>query len=287
MADDRHLLAALADLADHLDWPADPADQADLTTRALDEIHAVRAPGLGWRWSPVNGHRSESARLSRTRARLGSSRRSGPRWVLAAVMVVAVVGASVVPAAREAVADLLGVGGIRITRDDGGGSRGIGGRLDLGRPVGLEEAARLSPGPLPRPEGLSAPTAVFAGQPPGGVTLVWAPDDRLPEVLDHDVGLIVTAFPGRMGSPEVAIEKRGRDGGTTQPLTVDGAPAYWLSGAPHEIAYVDDEGRPREDTVRLSGNALVWERDGVTYRLESALSRSEAVQLAESLPPGG
>ena len=37
------------------------------------------------------------------------------------------------------------------------------------------------------------------------------------------------------------------------------------------------------DTLRLARNTLVWEAGGVTYRLESALGRVEAVWLAESI----
>jgi hypothetical protein len=33
----------------------------------------------------------------------------------------------------------------------------------------------------------------------------------------------------------------------------------------------------------VEGNVLVWEQDGLTYRLETKLSLSEAVKIAESL----
>jgi hypothetical protein len=189
-----------------------------------------------------------------------------------------------VPSARQAVADLLGVGGVRITRADGP-LRDVDGRLDLGRRVTLAQARRLAPGPLPRPAALGAPTAVFAGEPPGGITLVWAPDETLPEVLDFDVGLLITAFPGGLdGLSEGLIGKRTTAGGTVQLTDVNGEPAYWLAGEPHEFFYVDEHGQARQDTVRLSGSALVWEHDGVTYRLESALQQPDAMHLAESVP---
>lgn len=177
--------------------------------------------------------------------------------------------------------------GSRITTagDDGAPPRvGGRGRLALGRPVSLDEAERLSPGPLPRPGGLGTPSAVFAGRPAGGVTLVWAPDDALPAVLDHGVGLLVTAFPGRVQQPEPVIGKRTSDGGAVEPVRVDGEPAYWVAGEPHEMTYLDEEGTLQEDTARLSGNTLMWTRDGVTYRLESALPLPDALRLAESLP---
>ena len=43
-------------------------------------------------------------------------------------------------------------------------------------------------------------------------------------------------------------------------------------------------GNPAEDTLRLSAHALVWTRDGITYRLEStSRSLEESVALAESM----
>jgi hypothetical protein len=34
--------------------------------------------------------------------------------------------------------------------------------------------------------------------------------------------------------------------------------------------------------VRLAGNVLLWESGGVTYRIESTLSKAEAIAIAES-----
>ena len=48
----------------------------------------------------------------------------------------------------------------------------------------------------------------------------------------------------------------------------------------HEFLYLDANGNPQPDTARLAANTLLWERDGVTYRLESALDRDAALALA-------
>ena len=58
---------------------------------------------------------------------------------------------------------------------------------------------------------------------------------------------------------------------------------YWISGAPHELIFVDEAGQPVFDTRRIVGNALLWARDGVTYRLESGLDRAAAIALAGTL----
>ena len=38
-----------------------------------------------------------------------------------------------------------------------------------------------------------------------------------------------------------------------------------------------------EESVRLAGNTLLWEVDGVSFRFESALDRAAAVAVANSL----
>lgn len=243
MSDDTELLDALHDLAQHLDWP-DPA--LDVTTLAITRVLPPR-----------------------------------PRRLLVAAGIAAalVVAVSAVPSTREAVAELLGLGGVRITLR-GDVPADLDGTLALGRPVTLEEARRLAPGPLPLPAGIDDPSAAYAGEPVSGVTLAWAPSEALPAVLDHGVGLLVTAFPGRVD--RYAIEKQVPSDATIERTTVEGAPAYWVMGT-HVFVYLDEDGTERLDTTRLSGNALVWTNGDVTYRLESALSRTEAVRLAESI----
>jgi hypothetical protein len=39
------------------------------------------------------------------------------------------------------------------------------------------------------------------------------------------------------------------------------------------------------DSSRLAGNTLIWTDGDVTYRLESALDRDEAIDLASTLRP--
>ncbi len=62
-------------------------------------------------------------------------------------------------------------------------------------------------------------------------------------------------------------------------VDVHGAPGVWVRKA-HDLAYVDEAGRVRDETVRLAAKSLLWHRDGVTFRLEGARSRAEALALA-------
>jgi hypothetical protein len=64
--------------------------------------------------------------------------------------------------------------------------------------------------------------------------------------------------------------------------------ALWLTGAPHILVTLDQNGQPLLDFERpVNANTLIWETGdfdtGVTYRLETALSLAEALELAESL----
>jgi len=64
---------------------------------------------------------------------------------------------------------------------------------------------------------------------------------------------------------------------------VDGVTGYWISGAPHEIVFVDEHGYPVFDSRRIVGDTLLWARGDVTYRLESGLDQAAAIALAHSL----
>ena len=60
--------------------------------------------------------------------------------------------------------------------------------------------------------------------------------------------------------------------------------ALWFSGMPHVLVYLDARGQPQFETERtVYANTLAWEMGQVTFRLESNLSKEEAVRLAESL----
>jgi len=66
-------------------------------------------------------------------------------------------------------------------------------------------------------------------------------------------------------------------------VTVDGQPGYWLTGRPHLFAYLDAQQRVRPETLRLAGDTLLWNRDGLVLRLETALPRNAALRLAANV----
>lgn len=180
-------------------------------------------------------------------------RRRERRWPVVAVAA-AVAAAMTLPVAAD-----LAVRGVRITVADL--PAGIERDVDLGASTQVRAAA-------PRPPSLGLPVAAFAGAPEGGYTEVWAGP------------VLLTSFPGHLDAQ--LIEKRVAAGGDVVPVTVDGAPGWWVRG-PHGFLYLGPDGEAREDTLRLSRSALLWSRAGTTYRLESDLAVDDAVALAESM----
>ena len=59
------------------------------------------------------------------------------------------------------------------------------------------------------------------------------------------------------------------------PVRVGSEPGYWIEG-PHQLVLPDG------GTLRLGGGVLIWTRDGVTYRLESTLSKADALAVGRS-----
>jgi hypothetical protein len=256
-----------------LAWP-----QADLSARVTQRICA----------RPTGGRRAWQAW---PQSRLA-------RAVFLAVLVMAV-GLALSPRARAVVADLLRVGGITIRRvgalptptarpttSPAGTPTALGADLELGRFITLDEAAELVDFSIlvPRLEEIGAPHATYVGPEPRGgrVSLVYAPNDFLPTDDLTGVGLLVMQFQashaelvgGKLAPPEASIEA----------VSVRGRPALWISGAPHELVfYRDVRGEARYDPLRLAGNTLLWEENGLTVRLESALSLAQAIRVAESM----
>jgi len=44
------------------------------------------------------------------------------------------------------------------------------------------------------------------------------------------------------------------------------------------------DGQDRPETMRMAANTLIWEHAGVTYRIESGLSKADAFRIAAGLP---
>jgi hypothetical protein len=249
------------------------------------------ARGLSWPATPDLAA-SAAARLAGPPVR--RSRRLPPRVLVAAAVVVAVLGVSlaVSPKARRAAAELLGLRGVHIST---GPPPPIpttvapvtpGSPIDLGRPVSVAEAER-SIGfavRVPTLAGFDRPDGVFVSTPPPGgeVTLMYRPRADLPASAQTGVGLLLTEFQGTMEAGFFA--KVAEPGTTIEALAVHRQPAYWLAGAPHAFFYRSAQGDIYPDALRLATNTLVWQAGPVTLRVEGDITKARALAIADSLP---
>lgn len=130
---------------------------------------------------------------------------------------------------------------------------------------------------------LGDPDLVYLAAPPAGgaVTLLYRERDGFPADPATNIGLIVTQFRADIG-PEI-FEKLLNSGVRVTPANVHGNDAWWIAGGDHFFFYRDARGRVVDSTLRLAGDTLIWEEQGVTYRVEGAPSLVDAIRVAESL----
>jgi hypothetical protein len=134
---------------------------------------------------------------------------------------------------------------------------------------------------LPVRAGLGEPDAVYvrSEQDFESVTLVWRPRPGLPEILDTQVGLILSEYAGA-AAPYFEKYVDARHPPIT--VTVAGSPGLRFSG-PQEVLIRDHRGIIHDEHPRTSAPTLVWERDGVTYRLEADTGTRRALELAATV----
>jgi hypothetical protein len=269
---------------------AEPLNLEAVLTRT-----ALALPGP----SPDDMARAVGQRL---RTEPGASGRAAPwrRPLIIAVAAVVVLGlvVALLPPARSAVADFLGIGGIRVQSVSTSPAPSSGATstfastpsdpyagLHLGRAVTLDEARAAVDFPvkLPTAPGYGPPDAVYLGTPPpdGMVSVVYAPASGRPAPPTAPIGVLLSEF--RADVDFAFIKKLTGPGTTVQFVTVGGAEAVWISGPAHSFGYVNPDGTFGTESLRLAANTLLWVRDGVTYRLESALDRDAAIALALTL----
>jgi len=164
-------------------------------------------------------------------------------------------------------------------------SGALGAGLGLGRPLTVDEARAAAAFDVLLPDALGQPDAVFLGNVPlrGQVAFVYAPRSDLPESsLLGGAGLLVTQ---NQGEPDAGLAHKIADTSraTVEPVDVDGAPGVWISGEPHLFWYLAPDGAFIQESRRLVGDTLAWERGGVLYRIEGAITRSSALEIARSM----
>jgi hypothetical protein len=197
--------------------------------------------------------------------------------VLGAVAVAVLLAALAIPDARSALARLFHIGAARIeVVDDLPAVEPQPSELDLGPTLGesvsLVEARRRAGYDLLELD--DEPNRVYLG-PRDSVWFLYGRPDA--------VRLLVAQTP-KLSIDEAFIFKKLAAVGThVEATSVDGRPAYFLSGEPHEVLLLDEHQLPVQETLRLARNTLLWQEGGRTLRLEGDFSRDEAVALAESM----
>lgn len=164
--------------------------------------------------------------------------------------------------------------------------------LGLGQPTSLAEAVEragfeplVPAGPLPDGTGLGRPDAVYAGGAGTAtrIALAWAARPGLPAAPGSSVGLLVEELQGEVSEPLV---RKLIDGGIDARVVTlaDGTPAWWFGGGRHVVLYEAPNGRIEEVRGRLAADALVFNRDGLLVRIETAAGLATAVAVADALP---
>lgn len=210
---------------------------------------------------------------------LGAIRQRRParwvRWVPAAATLVILLVLGFVAPVREAVADWLGLGVVRIERVHEIPT-GLGEELDLGAPIDLDGTVPSVAKGLIWPVGLGPPDAAFGRE--GESSYVWLPSDGLPEVGSTSIGALLTRFES---VDDASAEKAIGTGSSLEVVSIDGVRAFWIEGAPHSFVYLDEEGNPITETARVAGNTLLWVSASSTWRFESGLGLDGVVELLE------
>ncbi len=215
---------------------------------------------------------------ARVRARI-SERPEPPRrsWIFAlapAVLTLLIVGAG---ATATELVRLRGVDVFRVPAASAPplSSLDLGVRTDLATAQALVKPLHLSGDPV-----FATPDEIYlrrAGN--GQASFVYAPRSGLPPgPTGH--GALVTQFRGALDAS--LIGKGVGPGSRVENVRVGGGPGIWIEGEAHFFFYRDAAGNILQESLRLAGNTLLWERDGQLLRLEAQVSKSRALEIAAS-----
>lgn len=151
----------------------------------------------------------------------------------------------------------------------------LGAALTLGEPIAVAEAPFTV-------EALGPPEAAYESAAGSVVSVVYRADDGLAEMDGAGIGLLVQRIEGELDA--TMVEKLVEEvGARVTPVTIGSADGFWIEGPPHLVRYLAPDGGVRAEMTRLVGDTLVWQHDGILYRMESALGLAESRRLAASV----
>lgn len=190
-----------------------------------------------------------------------------PRVAVIATLVLTLAAATAVAASPSLRAAILELVGVRVERVPELPPAPTDARPTLGEQTTLAAAQRRAGFELLRPRHLP-PEKVYVRELDGSplVTIAYG-DERL----------LLSQFRARV---DPAFFKKLVADTRVEEVRVDGEPGFRLSGGAHVIHYRSEGGTVEE---RLAGDVLLWQRGGVTLRLEGELPRGRALALARSV----
>ncbi|MEO8228940.1 MAG: hypothetical protein ABI628_04160 [Chloroflexota bacterium] len=163
--------------------------------------------------------------------------------------------------------------------------------LDLGEPVDplVAAGAVAYEVKLPNLAELGPPVGVYArGDPPNarlsaiyGANPAFPAGSNPPIVSGQAVSIIVMEFPG--SADRDYLKKILQPGTTIRGQTVNGHEGFWIAGEPHQLIYLDHDGRAADDAIRIVGNVLAWNDGDLTFRIEGARDLAAALRIAQSI----
>ncbi len=191
-----------------------------------------------------------------------------------AVTVLIVGAALAVPQSRSALAKFFGLSHVRIeVHPTYGPTPPALSPQSFARPASVDEAQRVVDFPLRFPtrgDARLSPDAVYIQGEVGGLPVaIFVYEHEGFDLYQTDRGSFFKEVPGIQSAHQISFA--GHD-------------AYWIDEGGHIATFLDAQGRLVIESRRTVGRAtLMWEVNGITYRLETSLSQAEAMRVAESL----
>lgn len=189
-------------------------------------------------------------------------------WVLVVAAALVAVVVLAFPGPRQAVANLFGIGSVRIDVLD-----------ELPQAVVLREPsgdvttlhdARNAVDFTILALGREPDVVYFDGSVPGGMV-----------TLGYGGRLYVTQLPGT--TEDEGLRKLVLPDTQVDPVTVDGESGLWIEGEGHALVIIDRDGGVVDDSARLAADTLLYTANGVTVRIEGEMDLEQALAIADQL----
>jgi len=223
---------------------------------------------------------------ARVRARIADRREPRRPWILALApalitLLVLAGGAAAVEVVRLRGVDVFRVPAVTAPPRPSPSSSATARSLDLGERASFGAAQTLvQPLYLSSDPIFGAPDEIYLRRGGNGqVSFVYAPQPGLPAGSTGH-GALVTQFRGVLDTS--FIGKGVGPGSRIENVRVGDGPGVCIEGQAHLFFYRDGAGNILQETLRLAGNTLLWQRGDSLMRLEAEVGRQRALEIAAS-----